>query len=411
MLRRFFSSEINISKKSFLATFILVFNTLTWFYMITTILFNILNDINITQSEIVLVLSVHYATIVGSSLTGPFFSKKMGRLNFLLLWMGLGAALSSIPTLFKINTFTESLTLSVIWAISFGIGMPSSLSYFAESTSIENRGRIGGVIYLTINLGAFTFEFLFRALNPIGHPIISAIWRGLGLIIFFSLKPITDTQRKNLNFGSILHNKSFILYQIPWIMFSLVNGLEKPILERVFGAIFYDLVVIEFIVGSFCAIIAGLFLDLIGRKRVAVLGFATLGLAYALLSIAPTTTAFWYFYSIIDGVAWGIFSVIFIMVIWGDLAQGMIGDKCYVIGGIPYFFSYIIQLLLSPYLLAIPDYAAFSLATFFLFVAVLPLIYAPETLPEKKIELRRMRGYIEQAKKIRDERLKKSRDS
>jgi len=48
----------------------------------------------------------------------------------------------------------------------------------------------------------------------------------------------------------------------------------------------------------------------------------------------------------------------------------------------------------------IPNTSAFSLASFFLFLAVLPLLYAPETLPEKKIELRRLRKYVETAKKF-----------
>jgi hypothetical protein len=55
-------------------------------------------------------------------------------------------------------------------------------------------------------------------------------------------------------------------------------------------------------------------------------------------------------------------------------------------------------------------YAAFSLASFFLFVAVMPLMFAPETLPEKKIELRRLRKFAEDAKKAKEkyERKKKS---
>jgi hypothetical protein len=35
-------------------------------------------------------------------------------------------------------------------------------------------------------------------------------------------------------------------------------------------------------------------------------------------------------------------------------------------------------------------------------------MYAPETLPEKKIELRRLKGYIEEAKKVSGKYTKKS---
>jgi hypothetical protein len=46
--------------------------------------------------------------------------------------------------------------------------------------------------------------------------------------------------------------------------------------------------------------------------------------------------------------------------------------------------------------------AAFSVAAFFLFLAVLPLISAPETLPEKKMELRRLRSFAEEAQKAKE---------
>jgi hypothetical protein len=38
----------------------------------------------------------------------------------------------------------------------------------------------------------------------------------------------------------------------------------------------------------------------------------------------------------------------------------------------------------------------------------LPLLYAPETLPEKKIELRRLRKYVEGAKKVKEKHEGKS---
>jgi hypothetical protein len=37
-----------------------------------------------------------------------------------------------------------------------------------------------------------------------------------------------------------------------------------------------------------------------------------------------------------------------------------------------------------------------------LFLAVLPLLYAPETLPEKKIRDKELKSYIEKAKKAKE---------
>ena len=55
--------------------------------------------------------------------------------------------------------------------------------------------------------------------------------------------------------------------------------------------------------------------------------------------------------------------------------------------------------MLSPLLTAIDTTLVFSFASVFLFLAVLPLIYAPETLPEKLMKDRDLKSYVENAKK------------
>jgi len=93
-----------------------------------------------------------------------------------------------------------------------------------------------------------------------------------------------------------------------------------------------------------------------------------------------------------------------LLIVWGDLSQHSSREKYYAIGVMPFFLSTIIQ----EYLISVPDLmnilpiSAFSMAAFFLFMAVLPLLYAPETLPQKKMELRRLREFAEDAKKARE---------
>jgi MFS family permease len=161
--------------------------------------------------------------------------------------------------------------------------------------------------------------------------------------------------------------------------------------------------IVEPLVATLAILIAGLLCDRIGRKKILMSGFVALGVAYAIIGIFPESVELWYLYFIIDGVAWGIFSLIFVLILWGDLAQSSRSEKYYTLGSIPYFLSAIIPLLLpQSFVEDVTLVAAFSLAAFFLFVAVMPLMFAPETLPEKKMELRRLKKFADEAKKAKE---------
>ncbi len=97
------------------------------------------------------------------------------------------------------------------------------------------------------------------------------------------------------------------------------------------------------------------------------------------------------------------FCLVFFVILWGDIAQSYKSVKYYTIGSIPYFLSSIVPFLLTQsFIDNVEVTAAFSVASFFLFVAVMPLVFAPETLPEKKMELRRLRSFADEAQKIKE---------
>jgi MFS family permease len=161
--------------------------------------------------------------------------------------------------------------------------------------------------------------------------------------------------------------------------------------------------VIENIIAGVFAVVAGITSDLIGRKRTVMAGFILFGLGYAMLGVFPFNILSWYFYTVVDGIAWGIIYVIFLFTIWGDLAQGRPSEKYYAIGILPFSLSSFLHLTAGPIIAEkISPYAIFSFAAFFLFLAVVPLMYAPETLPEKKIRERELKKYVEKAKKVKE---------
>jgi MFS family permease len=281
------------------------------------------------------------------------------------------------------------------------------MEYFEEATTIENRGRFGGILSFIITLGVFVLSILSLG-NFFAEILISALWRGSGLLALFFIKPLEKTKRQNApSYISILKDRNFLLYIIPWWMFCLVNYTTIPIINKFFGESFVRFSsVVESIVISAFAIVAGYFVDAFGRKRVTIVGFAMLGLGYAILGIYPSHIFSWYLYIVIDGIAWGTFFVVFLIVLWGDFAKDAPSSKYYAIGGLPFLLSNFIRIIISPYISEIISvYTIFSLASFFLFLAVVPLMFALETLPERKIRERELKSYIKKAKKLRENTL------
>jgi len=377
---------------------------------------NVLSGLIVTDAQNFIIWTAFSLAIIGSSILGSVLSNKINRLDFIYLWIILGAATSSLPALLRSFTVIHVLIISILLGASFGLGMPSCLAYFADCTLVENRGLASGIILLITSLSAPLLAKSFEAFNLTVNSIVFAILRASGLIIFFlrPKKEFASKIKRNISFVSVLNDRSFILYFVAWLMFCLVDRFEWPILVFFFDAhapdFSYFIFMIGPIISSFFALIGGLLSDRVGRKPVVLYGFITLGIAYAIIGLAPTPSPSisWYFYVVMSSISTGILWVIFFLILWGDLSRSSTGEKYYAIGAAPYFLSDIIQLPLIPYVKPIPEISAFSLASFFLFLAVFPLLYAPETLPEKKIELRRLKKYVEGARKVKEKHEGKS---
>ncbi|UCH69676.1 MAG: MFS transporter, partial [Candidatus Bathyarchaeota archaeon] len=362
------------------------------------------------SAQDLVVRAAYFVSIIGSSLVGSTFSNRIRRINLLCLWILLGVVASLLSILLGNSTVAHGLFVSVLLGVSFGLGMPSCLAYFTDCTPIDNRGQTSGIVFLATNLSAPLFAVILNSMlnsfNLIACSLILAVWRGIGLL-FFLLKPEEKSASKkggDISFVSVFHDRSFVLYFVAWLMFCFVDRFERPILTHLFGDFSY--LMIGPIIGSFFALVAGVLSDRIGRKRVVLCGFATLGIAYAIIGIAPEAIFSWYFFITLESISTGILWVLFILILWGDLSRSGTGEKYYAIGAIPYFLTFIVQQLSGPSVATSQQYLPFFVASFFLFLGVFPLTYAPETLSEKKIELRRLRKYVEKAKIVKEKHIR-----
>ncbi len=369
--------------------------------------FNTLQELAISQnatgSEAILIFGVNAGAIAISGLLGSFIIDKFKKRRlFLYLWIVSGIALSILPLGLNVANINELVIISLIFGLYFGLGMPATMGYHSSFTNIEGRAKIGGLTFLVIGVAFAAVSFMqFNSLILTCSILAFVRLIGLGFFHFMPIKKEPYKETGKVKYSEIIRNRSFLFYFIPWLMFTLINFTTIPTQDNIPGIknnsdLFY---VLENIVSALVAVIGGFVADRWGRKRLTIIGFIIFGIGYAVLGLYPLELFGSLIYAIADGVAWGIFYVLFIFTLWGDLAQNRNSDKLYFLGALPFVSSYFIQLVFSPVLVGLLPSTIFSFASVFLFLAVLPLIYAPETLPEKLMKDRDLKSYIENAKK------------
>ena len=389
--------EFSINRKSFLLIFLLILNSVTWFYMLVYIT-------GLTAPELIPFASslrwLFYLAAIVSALIGPIIAERVNKMRFLLFWVLLGV-ISSLFLILPTPSKYEVAMLMVFWGFAFGIGFPSCLALIPTLTSVEERGRMGGIIFCVTYAILPLFLFAIVQLDVFFTLLTLAVWRSLALGAFLLHANIDDAvQLRPVSYLSILRRGTFFLYFFPWLAFCLINYFGYQVLEQFFSKSMMALMgIIEFAVGSLFCLIGGWLMDLKGRKLVIIGGVVMLGLGYALLSLFPFIPPVQAFYMIVDGIAFGIFTVAFIFAVWGDMSNGERGDKFYALGIIPVTIAIMLSLLISPWLTTLSLSSTFSIASFFIFLAVIPLFFAPELLPEKALKKRELREYVEKVKK------------
>jgi MFS family permease len=388
-----------------LVSIFLLTNAFVWYSYALILLQESIDALNLDFLPNMLVWSVHFTALTASVLMGVYLTRKLGgRTRFLAVWVLIGTIASLAPFALGTAEVWSAVTLGLVFGFSLGFGMPNCTGYFTSQTPIENRGRIGGFVILLT--GVLTVALDLLGINGLTELTITlAAWRAIALVAVAFSKPTVEFENKSINpsYRSVLHQRPFVLYFVPWIMFALLNYLTTPVQQNVLApSTVIDLQLLgNVFLGAF-ALVGGIFMDFVGRKRLAIIGFVMLGLSYSVLGLVNDTPV-WYFHTVMNGISWGILYVLFVVTIWGDLSHAASSDKFYALGIVPFFISKFLQLTINAQIVAaVPVSAIFSFTALFLFLAVLPLIYAPETLPEKVIKQIELNSYLEQAQKVKE---------
>jgi len=396
-----FLANLSVTKARFLAILFSVFNAFTWYVVAFETLSRVVNEAGTQTYEMNVTWFLHFGGVAIAALIGARLSNRViSRNNLLLVWMFLGIVSSLLPLAIGASS-TSVLAISFLLGTAFGLGLPSCMGYFSDFTVIEKRAWFGGIMYFAIGLGTFLlWTTIIPFTNLSQQLVVLAIWRSFGLMVFLFLRPENAKGKvPKSSYASIVRERGFLLYLIPWVMFCLIDSLTRSLFP---AETVRSLSIVGSAITGVMSLVGGLFADRLGRKRVIMVGFIMLGIGYAALGTFPELTSSQYLFTVLGSIAWGIFGAVFLMTLWGDLAENEGAEKFYAIGGLPYLLSGFVQLLVSPYIRgAVSPYATFSFASFFLFIAVFPLWLAQETLPEKTIQNRLLRKYVEDAKKTK----------
>lgn len=382
--------------RSAIADAVLVGNAFVWYYIVLIILLQ-----GIVPSQAALIWVLHFGGLILSAIAGTFISKKVEQRKLIIYWLLIGTLSSLAVIVINPSDISQVSIVALLLGVSLGFGMPTCISRYANSIPVENRGRVSGITLFASGIGILVFSVLGINSTLIVGAILG-IWRLAGLIIFLSTSsPAYNLKQKkpDAQYSKIIRQHSFILYFIPWVMFSIINYLVAPVIPPSDSAN-VAMVQIGFI-GLF-ALLGGFFIDSMGRKRIAIVGFILLGLGTALVGMSNGDPKILYLNAILNGTAFGLLLILFILTLWSDLSFSASSEKYYALGVTPFFISKFLELTIGASLLTNIEnsQALFSFGAFFLFLAVLPLVYAPETLPEKAMKDRDIKSYIEKAQKI-----------
>ncbi len=407
-----------IFQKETAPAFFLLLNTFVWYLLIYFTLTTLISQPQFHNQSLDL-FAVYFFGMAIAAIVGSRFPVR-ARDNLLNIWLLLGALATFLLILISSsNPIINGLIITFLGA-SIGLGLPSCLSYFAKITAIEKRGLIGGAIWSAVGVSVLVLGLFMNFLGVLDVIIILGVWRFAGGVGFFFLNKKQEKNvdqkspgRLQISYLTLIRKKEILLFLLPWVMFTVINFAEKPMLQNFFGATQYSVVEFaEFIFIGIFAFIGGFLADIGGRKRLILAGFVMLGFEYAALSLFsnPADNLYIsYVFMTLDGITWGLLFSVFFTVVWGDLGEHYEKEKFYVLGGVPLLLTNFLSVLITPYASSIQPGTAFTVASFFLFVAVIPLVYAPETLPEKALKDRDLKGYLAKAQKIVEKESTKTR--
>jgi MFS family permease len=347
--------------------------------------------------------ALFFLTAGVSAFVGVFLSKRISNKRFLWAWTLFGALSSAMPLFFKGEIFI--FIFGPILGIAMGMGFPYSLSLLASHTELEQRGRASGIMLFetfvfAVLAGFVNVQFNLGVTGTVATLVVLKCTSFLGLATGeISSSSKSASQLSSVSRIRIRENaKNFYMYLIPWLLFIITVVLMDHI---VWPSIEQDPQIYAVLNGppyayigtTIIALFAGLMADRFGRKIPIFMGLAVLGFSSALLGsvLIPETV---FIHRIAIGIAFGFLMTAY-SIIPGDLSEKFNAEKLYAL-------TVVVGLLIYFGLGALPQYFGASataisvswILTSLIFISIVPVYLAKETLGETRKREREIREYL-----------------
>lgn len=387
---------VKLSKAAFFVNLIFQLVFLSVYYISLSLIQQFVGS---SADELSLVSGAFNLVIVITLMVCMLFLQRIKVMKIYRCAIAMLATLITLP-FFPVGYF--GLLPIFITGVFFAIGQLLSFTYFWSMTVSEERGRIAGFI------GFFSIPFAYIAailagfLDILGCVLLAA-FLVFGILATKLLKPESSiSENIEEKQGSYHERRVALLYAIPWVLFSLVNGiLDRSIAlnTSVPEALYFSLLILQTIAAAFGAVGGGMIADLLGRKLSLSFSLTLYGISMALSGFVQNTEVL-YFVFAVSGLNWGILWSLYGSVVWGDLADERNCVKRYSSGLIIFYLPLALGLLFTPQIEQIPVIWSALIGCSLIFLSNIPLFLAPELLSEGFRDKVRLRLHMNVVKKL-----------
>ncbi len=392
---------VRLTKRGFLAAMIPSFSFLSWYAVVSVF---VLQHIIGSSSETYLITNAAFNFSIAISLmVSSLFIDKFNRIHIIYVC----SIVTSILISMLLITPSTLLRLLVVFiaSIFFSIGHLAGFTYFWSLTISQERGRTAGLIGLfslpmTLLIVTMAEIFDFFAI------IMLVVILGLMTLVIKLLNPENKALLTTKKEDEERHpeRKTIFLYAAPWILFSLVNAtlartISTDILQSIQTSFYMGLIGLQLGAAVLGALGGGIIADFFGRRASLVFSLTLYGLSSALLGLTGLYQVIQVVY-FTNGLNWGILWVLYIFVIWGDLANRKNCAKIYSIGLTIFYTVAGVAGLITSQTSQIPLITSSLASCLLIFLSNIPLLLAPELLSSDFRERIKLKLHMNALKKI-----------